>query len=514
MNLAELADYNIKQFGAYDFLVFEGKPYSNVELRRMANRLAHGLQALGVGAGDKVVVLMPNSPEVIVAFQALLRLGATVIPVLFLLGVNEVEYILRDSEASVVITSSIFLDKLKQAADSVPTVRHIISADGADERSFTHLMSNQPDEFALRDTDAHEVAVMLYTSGTTGRPKGVMLTHLNLYSNAKLSFVTAEFARTDYNSKPEDAVSLLALPLAHSYGLTVMNIGFLSGARYMLMAWFEAERAMQLIQQHKVTQFSGVPTMYAYMLNHANFDQYDLSSVKSWGSGSAPLPLEVQRVFDAKIGQPILEGYGLSEYSPVVASNRADRPNKRGSIGLPIFGTEVRVVDDDDCTLPVGELGELVVRGPCVMKGYYHLPDLTARVLRNGWLHTGDMARMDDDGYLYIVERKDDMIIRGGENIYPREVEEVLYHHSAVAEASVIGVPDATLGQEVHAFVVLKNGAAASEDDVITFCQQHIAKFKTPKRVTVVSSLPKNIIGKTLRKELRRIYEEQATETT
>jgi long-chain acyl-CoA synthetase len=217
----------------------------------------------------------------------------------------------------------------------------------------------------------------------------------------------------------------------------------------------------------------------------------------------------LQRVFDQKIGQPILEGYGLSEYSPVVSSNRADRPNKRGSIGLPIFGTEVRVVDDDDRPVPTGEVGELIVRGPCIMKGYYRLPDLTARVLRSGWLHTGDMARMDEDGYLYIVERKDDLIIRGGENIYPREVEEVLYRHPSVAEVSVIGVPDSALGQEVYAFVVLKNGAEASSEQLIDFCNQHIAKFKSPKRVAFVTALPKNIIGKTLRKELRRIASEQ-----
>lgn len=509
MNLAELAEYNIKLFGEYNFLTYEGKAYTNVALKRMASRLGHGLRALGIGPGEKVVVIMPNSPEVIVTFQAVLRLGATVIPVLFLLGPNEIKYTLQDSEAATIITSSIFYDKVKQAADGVPSVKNIILAEGTPEGvpSFAQLMENQPDELPIAETDAHDVAVMLYTSGTTGRPKGVMLTHLNLYSNAKLSFVTAEFSRTDYSQS--ESVALLALPLAHAYGLTVMNIGFLSGARYLLMTWFEPEAAMRLIQEHKVTQFSGVPTMYAYMLNHPNFSQYDLSSVKSWGSGSAPLPIELQEIFDEKIGQPIYEGYGLSEYSPVVSSNRANRPNKRGSIGLPIFGTEVRIVDDDDRPVQTGEAGELIVRGPCIMKGYYKLPELTARVLRNGWLHTGDMARMDDDGYLYIVERKDDLIIRGGENIYPREVEEVLYRHPQVAEAAVIGVPDAELGQEVHAFVVLKNGMQATESEIVEFCQTQIAKFKAPKRVTIVSALPKNLIGKTLRKELRRMYQEQ-----
>jgi long-chain acyl-CoA synthetase len=512
MNLAQLADENIKIFGEYDFLTFNEKNYTNVELRRLASRLGYGLRTRGVGPGSKVVVLLPNCPEVIVAFQAALRLGATVIPVLFLLGTPEIKYILEHSEAETIITSSFFADRVTEAADGVATVKRIIFADDAPSSSsgqvhpdtFNALMANQPDELPLYNADAHEVAVMLYTSGTTGRPKGVMLTHLNLYANAKLSAVTAEFSRTDYNA-PSEAIALLCLPLAHSYGLTVMNIGFLTGARYVLMTWFDPEGAMQLIQQHKITNFSGVPTMYVYMLNHPKYKEYDLSSVTSWGSGSAPLPVEVQTAFEHHVGQSILEGYGLSEHSPVVSSNRPDRLNKRGSIGQPIFGVEFRVVDDDDQPVPLGEVGELILRGPCVMKGYYKQPDLTARVLRHGWLHTGDMVRVDEDGYLYIVERKDDLIIRGGENIYPREVEEALYKHPSVAETSVVGAPDPELGQVVHAFVVLKSGQNATEAELIAFCQQHIAKFKAPKHITFLGALPKNLIGKTIRKELKQL---------
>ena len=511
MNLAQLADENIKIFGEYDFLTFNEKAYTNVELRRMAARLGHGLRARGVGPGSKVIVLMPNSPAVIVTFQAALRLGATVIPVLFLLGAPEIKYILEHSEAAVVVTASMFLEKVHAAAQGVASLKHIILADApsagsgqAPPDSFAALMAGQPDELPCANSDAHDVAVMLYTSGTTGRPKGVMLTHLNLYANAKLTAVSVEFTRADYNVDHE-GVALLCLPLAHSYGLTVMNIGFLTGTKYVLMTWFDPEGALKLMQQHKVTSFSGVPTMYITMLNHPKFKDYDLSSVKSWGCGSAPLPVEVQSTFERHVGQPILDGYGLSEHSPVVSGNRADRPNKRGSIGQPIFGVELRIVDDDDQPVTPGEVGELILRGPCVMKGYYKQPDLTARVLRNGWLHTGDMVRMDDEGYLYIVERKDDLIIRGGENVYPREVEEVLYQHPSVVEASVVGAPDQEMGQVVHAFVVLKSGATASEAEVIAFCQQHVAKFKAPKHVTFVGGLPKNLIGKTMRKELRRM---------
>ncbi len=511
MNLADLSETNIKLYGEYPFLTYEGKTYANTELRRLACQLGGGLRTLGIGPGSKVVVLMPNSPDVIVSFQALFRLGATVIPVMFMLGPKEVNYILDHSEASTIITHSLFYDKVKQAAQGVASVKQIVLADKSVDgcATFESLMQGQPGELAIAPTDAHDVAVMLYTSGTTGRPKGVMLTHLNLYSNAKLAAVTTEFERTNFTDTP--TIALLALPLAHSYGLTVMNVGFLIGGRYVLMTWFEPEAAMRLIQEYKVTSFSGVPTMYAYMLNHPKFDQYDLSSVTGWGSGSAPLPVEIQRKFDAKIGKEIYDGYGLSENSPVVAASRPTMPNKRGSIGVPIYGVDIRIVDYDDQPTPQGEIGELLVRGPCVMKGYYKMPELTEHVLRNGWLHTGDMVRMDEDGYLWIVERKDDLIIRGGENIYPREVEEVLYRHPKVAEASVIGVPDPEMGQEIHGYVVLRANEQADEAELIEFCHAHIARFKSPKHVSIVPALPKNLIGKTLRKELRRMYQEAHT---
>jgi len=351
---------------------------------------------------------------------------------------------------------------------------------------------------------------VLYTAGTTGRPKGVMLTHWNLYSNAKLAVLTAEFSNDDLMWRARDSIALLVLPLAHSYGLVVMNAGYLTGTRYIVMPAFDAEPAMALIQKYRVTDFAGVPTMYVYMLNHPNFSKYDLSSVRSWGSGSAPLPVEIQKVFAQKISKPVSEGYGLSEYSPVVASNRRNSPLKKGSVGLPIYGTQVRIVDENDTPVEIGQTGELVVRGPCVMKGYYKMPEQTARALRNGWLHTGDIAKIDEDGYIYIIERKDDMIIRGGENIYPREVEEILYRHPAVAEAAVIGAPDALMGQAVHAFVVLKAGQTATEAELIEHCAASIAKFKAPKSVSFLDALPKNPIGKILRRELKKKFHEKA----
>jgi len=507
MNLAHLADYNARQFGEYIFLTYNDRDYTNREVNRLSNRLAHGLQSLGVERGQRVVVLMPNCPEVIISFQAILKSGAIVVPLLFLLGAREVRYILEDSGATTVITSLKFFDKVREASQDLPSVKNIIVTDGDAPGAIAllKLLEQGSDQFAMVDTSRDDVAVMIYTAGTTGKPKGVMLTHYNLYSNAQLSYTTGEFSTDEPSWHPHDDVALLVLPLAHSYGLTVMNIGFLSGARYVIMPFFDAEQAMMLIQKYRVTTFSGVPTMFVQMLNHSKFSQYDLTSVRTWGSGSAALPGEIQKKFDEKIGKPISEGYGLSEYSPVVSTQRRDREARKGSVGLPIFGAEVRIVDDDDRELPRGAAGELIVRGPSVMKGYHNLPERTAHVLRNGWLHTGDIARMDEDGYIYILERKDDLIIRGGENIYPREVEEILYRHPAVAEAAVIGVPDAEQGQVVSAFVVRRAGQTVSEAELIAYCAANIAKFKTPKTIRFLDALPKNPIGKILRKELRAL---------
>ncbi len=513
MNLAQLAEDNIRLFGEYPFLTFNDRAYTNVQVDQMANRLAHGLKSLGLRPGQAAVVMMPNCPEVIISFQAIFKCGATVIPALFTLSAREVHYILQDSEATTIITSSRFLDKVREAVQDLPTVKNIIVADGEAEgvHSLQTLLAQGSDDGTMVETHSEDVAVMIYTAGTTGRPKGVMLTHLNLYSNAKLTQVTYEFSEDNPDWRSHDAVALIALPLAHSYGLTVMNAGYLTGARHIVMPWFEAEPAMTLIQKYRITDFSAVPTMYVLMLNHQKFGQYDLSSVRAWGSGSAPLPIEIQDAWYQKVGQPIREGYGLSEYSPIVSTQRRNRSVRKGSVGVPIFGTETQIVDLDNRSLPVGEAGELVVRGPCIMKGYYKLPETTARALHDGWLHTGDIARRDEDGYLYILERKDDMILRGGENIYPREVEEVLYRHPAVAEAAIIGMPDPVMQQEIHGFVVLKPGQVATETELMDYCEANIAKFKTPKTVTFLEAMPKSQVGKILRKELRRMYREKAT---
>jgi long-chain acyl-CoA synthetase len=327
----------------------------------------------------------------------------------------------------------------------------------------------------------------------------VALSHGNLAANARAAASLYELDRT--------AWALAVLPLSHSYGLTVMNAGNILGTKAVLLRWFTPDLVLETIERFRVQSMAGVPTMYVYLLNYPGGAGHDTSSMRSWGSGAAPLPLEIVEPFERRFGGRLLEGYGLTEASPVVSAHRLSGVRKLGSVGQPIPGVHVAILDDDDRPLPVGEVGEIGVRGPNVMQGYYKLPEETARTLRNGWLHTGDVGRLDADGFLYVVERKKDLIIRGGFNIYPREVEEVLYAHPAVAEAAVVGVRDPLMGEDVLAVVALKSGAEADADALIAFCQARLAKYKCPKRVRFMPALPKSPIGKILRKELRALEE-------
>jgi long-chain acyl-CoA synthetase len=340
-----------------------------------------------------------------------------------------------------------------------------------------------------------DLAVILYTAGTTGQPKGVALSHGNLLANAR-----AAASRYDLD---REGWALATLPLSHSYGLTLMNVGHAVGVRAVLLRWFTPDGVLGAIQQYRVQAMSGVPTMYVYLLNYPGAGDFDTSSMRLWGSGAAPLPLEIVEPFEKRFGGRLLEGYGLTEAGPVVTAHRYSGPRKLGSVGPPIPGVDVRIVDDEDRPLPVGDAGEVCVRSPGVMLGYYRMEAETARVLRGGWLHTGDVGRLDEDGFLYIVERKKDLIIVGGLNVYPREVEDVLYAHPRVAEAGVIGIPDAAAGERVVAFVVGKPGDRATADEVIAFCQERLARFKCPREVRFVDGLPKSPVGKILRKELR-----------
>lgn len=488
----------MQKYGEYVAIAFEGREYTNVEQLRAAGRLAHVLRRLGVAPGDRVVVMLPNCPEVMQSYGAILKCGAVIVPVIFLLGDKEVAHILADSEAKVVITSTDLLSKLEGQMGVLPALRHVLLVDGGGDgrtRSLAEEMAGESEAFAVVDRTSDELAVILYTSGTTGVPKGVALSHANLESNARSAASLYELDREDW--------AVAVLPLSHSYGLTVMNAGHILGTRAALLRWFHPEGVLEAIERFRAASMSAVPTMLVYLLHYPDVGRFDTSSMRVWGSGAAPLPAEIVDPFERKFGGKILEGYGLTEASPVVSAHRVSGPRKLGSVGQPIPGVAVSIRDDHERALPAGEVGEVCVQGPNVMVGYYRSPEETARALRGGWLHTGDMGRLDEDGFLYIVERKKDLIIRGGFNIYPREVEEALYAHPKVAEAAVVGMRDPLMGEEVLAFIVLKDGQAASGEEIATFCETRLARFKCPKQVRFVDSLPKSPIGKILRKELR-----------
>jgi long-chain acyl-CoA synthetase len=494
MNLARLGDENVERFGEYVSLAFEGREWTNVEQQAVAHRLAYALRELGLGPGDRAVVLLPNCPEVLQAYRAILAVGGVIVPVVFLLSPAEVGHILADSEAKVVITAPEFLGKVEGWTGPL-----VLVGGGDGGLAWDDLVAGRSHRITIMDRRDDDLAVILYTSGTTGRPKGVALSHANLASNARAAASLYELDRT--------AWALMVLPLSHSYGLTVMNAGHLLGTKGVLLRWFNPEGVLETIQRYRVQSMAGVPTMFVYLLHYPDAGRFDTSSMLSWGSGAAPLPAEIVEPFEQKFGGRLLEGYGLTEASPVVSAHRYSGVRKLGSVGQALPGVTVAILNDEDHALPVGEVGEVCVRGPNVMQGYYRLPEETTATLRGGWLHTGDMGRLDEDGYLYIVERKKDLIIRGGFNIYPREVEDVLYAHPAVAEAAVVGLRDPLMGEEVLAYVALKPGATSDEASLLAFCQSRLAKYKTPRQVRFLDSLPKSPIGKILKKELRRLTE-------
>jgi long-chain acyl-CoA synthetase len=428
---------------------------------------------------------------VLQSYGGIFKTGAVAVPIIFLLSAEEVGHILADSGAKLVITSPELAGKVEGFRGDIV----LVGGEAPGTTAWDDVVARESDAFTTVDRAADDIAVILYTSGTTGKPKGVALSHRNLESNARSAASLSELDR--------DKWTLAVLPLSHSYGLTLMNSGNLLGTRGVLLRWFNPELVLETIQAYRTQAMGGVPTMYVYLLQYPDADKFDTSSMRSWGSGAAPLPLEIVEPFEKKFGGRILEGYGLTEASPVVSAHRLSGVRKLGSVGQPIPGVEVRIFDDDDRDVPRGEVGEICVRGSNVMLGYYGRPDETARTLRDGWLHTGDVGRLDEDGYLFVVERKKDLIIRGGFNIYPREVEEVLYAHPKIAEAAVVGMSDPLMGEEVLAWVAPKGGADVTPAEVIAFCQERLAKFKCPRDVRILPSLPKSPIGKILRKELR-----------
>jgi long-chain acyl-CoA synthetase len=457
-----------------------------------ASRVAGLLKDRGLQPGGRVGIMLPNVPYFGIVYYGVMRAGGVVVPMNVLLKAREVSFYLSDPGAEHLFAWHEFAHPAREGAGEAGADAIIV-----EPGAFEQLLAGAPSVAQDAERDPSDTAVILYTSGTTGTPKGAELTHSNMLENCRHG--ATELVRVN-----EQDVILGALPLFHSFGQTCcMNNAVRAGACMTMIPRFDPAKALEIIQRDNVTLFEGVPTMYHAMLNHADRDRYDVSGLRTCVSGGSAMPVEVMRGFEEAFGCVVLEGYGLSETSPVASFNHLDREHKPGSIGTPIKGVEMKVVDDNDNELAVGEVGEIVIRGHNVMKGYWNRPDATAEVMRGGWLHTGDMARMDEDGYFFIVDRKKDMIIRGGYNVYPREIEEVLYEHPAVLEAAVIGVPDASMGEEVGAAVVLRPEADASPDDIRGFVKERVAAYKYPRHIWFTDELPKGATGKVVKREIK-----------
>jgi long-chain acyl-CoA synthetase len=463
-------------------------------LTAAAGQVATFLRKEGIVAGDRVAVMLPNVAAFPVLGYGVLAAGAVLVPMNPLLKGREVEHYLGDSGASLVFAwEPSAAEAAKGAAVVGARVIPVAVAD-ADAAALRDGMDPAAD-WADRDDD--DDAVILYTSGTTGTPKGAQLTHGGLRRNAEIT------ARSLVRIGPGDVI-MGCLPLFHVFGLTCgLNAALVSGACLTVLPRFTPDAALDVIGRDKVTVFEGVPTMYSAMLNHPAKADADVSSLRVCVSGGAALPVEVLRGFETAFGCIILEGYGLSETSPVASFNHPHAERKPGSIGTPIEGVEMRVVDGNGDEVPAGEVGEIAIRGHNVMKGYWGRPEATAEAIPDGWFRTGDLARTDEDGYFFIVDRKKEMIIRGGYNVYPREIEEALYEHPAVAEVAVIGIPDSSLGEEVGAAVALKPGASATAEELRSFVKERVAAYKYPRHVWLVDELPKGPTGKILRRSVK-----------
>jgi long-chain acyl-CoA synthetase len=467
---------------------------------------AGALKGLGIKKGQHVALMLPNVPYFTVAYFGGHYAGTPIVPMNVLLMAPEIAFHLNDSDAVAIVVWEGFYEQARIAFDNTDSCKHIIvaKADRNDTNApegasnMVDLMGHALPVEELPNTMPDDTAVVLYTSGTTGRAKGAELTHFNLFYNA-------DYAGTKLLPMNSDTVALATLPLFHSFGQTVIQNAVLgAGGTIVLLPRFTPDDAMGLMQSHKVTLFAGVPTMYFAILNNPNAGNYDLSSLELCVSGGSPMPVEVMLAFDNKYTVNILEGYGLSETSPIASFNVLGETKKPGSIGIPLKGVEFKLVDAENNTITeAGKPGEICIKGHNVMKGYYRRPEATTAAFTDGWFHSGDIAQRDEEGYYFIVDRKKDMIIRGGFNVYPREIEEVLYSHPSVGEAAVVGVPHEKHGEEVKAFVALKPGANATVEQLIQHCKESLAAYKYPRTLEIMSALPKGATGKILKRELR-----------
>jgi long-chain acyl-CoA synthetase len=511
-NLAQILDDNAVKLPGKTCLIYEDTSFTYQELNKLANKAGNAFLNLGIRKGDRVIISLLNNPEFVIAFFALAKIGAIMVPVNYQLTAAEEGYIINDSEPSLIITDPSKLSRFQEmTAGAIPILvvnRNQGETVPPEVMDFQDQMKNESDSLTPCLCTRGDVVHILYTSGTTGRPKGAMLTHHSVL------FCSSFYSDNDDMSEffASDAKFVVTLPLFHCYGQNMGLITPLSvGATVILMDKFHTEKVFEAIAKYGATCFPGVPTMYAYLANGFDPQKHNLKSLKFCKSAGASLSMEIRRVFREKFGLEINEGFGITEASAQAIAHpvRADRrrSDKIGSIGVPLRNnqqqTEARVVDENDRELPPNEVGELIIKGDHIMKGYWKQPEETAKTLRGGWLHTGDLARRDEDGFFYIVDRKKDMIIVGGENVYPREIEEVLYQNDKVLEAAVVGEKDALKGEVVKAVVVFKEGIQGTEKELIDFCAARLAKFKVPRSIEIRKEMPKSSTGKILRRLVR-----------
>lgn len=508
-------------------LHFMGKEMSFNEIYVEAKKMAYYLQRLGLKKGNRVAIMLPNCPQAVVSYYAILMAGAIVVQTNPLYKERELDYQLNDAGCTFIICLDILLPLVKSVNKKTP-IKHTIVTSIKDYLPFpknliypfiqkkeynlvvdveqsenTHvwksMMRQSQDQYEKVDIDPMEdLALLQYTGGTTGHPKGVMLTHYNLVANVQMCEAWL------YKTEQGNEVVLGVLPFFHVYGMTtVMNLSIMQGSKMVLLPKFEAKEVLKTIHKQRPTLFPGAPTIYIGLLNHPDLNKYDLSSIKACISGSDSLPIEVQEQFEKATGGRLVEGYGLTETSPVTHANFVWTKRINGSIGVPWPNTDCKIIGMDTLEeTNVGEVGEIVIKGPQVMKGYWNNPEETENVLKDGWLYTGDLGYMDDEGYFYIVDRKGDMIIAGGYNIYPRDIEEVLYEHEGIQEVVVVGIPDSYRGETVKAFVVKRSGAHLTKEILDDYCREHLAAYKVPKSYEFRDELPKTAVGKILRRQL------------
>jgi len=511
-NLAQILEESSARFPDKVCLIYKNTSFTYKELNNLVNKAGNAFLNLGIKTGDRAMISLLNCPEFVISFFALAKIGAISVPMNYLLTANEEQYILNDSEVSLIITDCTKLSHFhKMTAGTIPVVitnhgeRDKILPDAV---SFWTLIEKHSELLSSCPCGREDVVTILYTSGTTGRPKGAMLTHYSVMFCSSL-YTDNDDTREFFSEK---ARFLTSLPLYHCYGQNPCLITQLSiGATVILIEKFDTEKVLQAMTEHGATHFAGVPTMYAYLNSGFDPERHNVRSLEFCCSAGAALSYEIAREFKGKTGVEIIEGYGITEasaqalVSPMKPHER--REDKFGSIGFPLKNseqkTEARIVDEDGKEMPPDGVGELIIKGDHLMRGYWKLPEETRQTIRDGWLYTGDIAKKDEDGYFYIVDRKKDMIIVGGENVYPREIEEVLYQNEKILEAAVVGIKDAVKGESVRAVVALKNGFQTTEQELIDFCASRLAKFKVPRAIEIREGLPKSSTGKILRRLLK-----------